>query len=144
MIKTNNLNELRREIKKLKDANEEVVVLAGDDAFNRKVVENGDVDVIVGLEFDRRDFLKQRNSGLNEIMARLAKKNGIKIGVDVGEIKKLSCVEKARVLARLRQNIGLCKRLKVEMIVYPRGYGKEVMSLFLVLGSDSGLARNVV
>jgi|TARA_B100002003_G_C14060337_1_gene510457 RNase P/RNase MRP subunit p30 len=143
MINNNDLVKVRNEIKRLVSANEEVVVRAGSDEFNRKVFEMRDVGMVVGLEFGKRDRLKQRDSGLNEIMCRLAKKNGIVVGVDVGRLARLDKLEKAKVLARVRQNIGLCKRTGVKMIGYPAGdYDKKDLSgLVVSLGGSSGQGK---
>lgn len=133
MINTSNINEARKQIQKLKKEGKEVVVLAQDDEFNRKIFENEDVDLIVGLEFNKTDLLKQRNSGLNEINTRLAKKNNIKIGVDIEKISKLDKLEKSRVLARVRQNIELCKRVGCRMVILGKASKQDVMSFFLSL-----------
>lgn len=132
MINISNINEARKQIQDVKKEGKEIVVLAQDDNFNRKIFENKDVDMIVGLEFNKKDGLKQRDSGLNEVLCKLAKANDVKIGVDIGKISKLSKMEKARVLARVGQNIGLCKRVGVKLV--PLGSSKqEVMSFFLSL-----------
>ncbi len=117
MINTSNLSEARKQIQKLIKEGKEVVVMAKDDNFNRKILENKDVDMIVGLETDRRDYLKQRDSGLNEVMCKLARDNSIKIGIDVSVLVSLGKLEKARSLARVRQNIGLCKRIGCKMVL---------------------------
>jgi len=76
VIDNKNLNEVKKDIFKLKSEGEMVIVRAQGDDFNRKIVENPDVDILLGLEIhDRKDYLKQRDSGLNEILCRLAKKN---------------------------------------------------------------------
>ena len=77
MINTNNLNEARKQIQKLKKEGKEVIVLAQNDDFNRKIFENKEVSMIVGLEFDGKDRLKQRDSGLNEVLCKLAKSNDV-------------------------------------------------------------------
>ncbi|MFH1359381.1 MAG: hypothetical protein ABIH37_05825 [archaeon] len=142
MINTTNLNEARKQIMKLKKEGKEVVVVAQDDDFNRKIFENKDVDMVVGLELhDRKDFMKQRDSGLNEINCKLAHDNNIKIGIDVGKIGKLEKIEKARVLARVRQNIQLCKRTGTKIVVLGDSGKQEIMSLFLVLGGSTSQGK---
>lgn len=139
MITTNNINEARKQIQLLKKSGKEIVVQSQDDEFNRKIFENKDVDIITSLEFDRKDFLKQRDSGLNEILCRLAKENNIKIGINISKIIRLDKLEKARVLARVRQNIFLCSKIRCKMIVLNNhNYGKqEVMSFFISLGGNT-------
>lgn len=152
MINISNINEARREIQRLKKEGKEVVVLAQDDGFNRKSFENKDVDMIVGLEFNKKDKLKQRDSGLNEVLCKLAKANDIKIGIDIDKISKLDKIEKARVLARVGQNIGLCKRVGVKLVVLgivgtvskdTVSHSKqEVMSFFLSLRGSTAQVKN--
>jgi len=137
MINSLDLNKVRKEIALLRDAGELVVVKAQNDEFNRKIFENKDVDVVFGLEMhNRKDYIKQRDSGFNEVLCKLAKKNGIKIGIDMKGIVKLGVVEKAKVLARVRQNIKLCRRVGVEIEV--DGVGKiEKRSFIMVLGGST-------
>mgnify|MGYP001611831050 FL=1 len=141
MINTNNLDEARKQIQKLKKEGDEIIVLAQDDNFNRKIFENKDVDLVVGLEFNKKDYLKQRNSGLNEITARLAKKNNIKILVDIEKISKLDRIEKSRVLARVRQNIELCKRVGCKMVILGSASKQDVMSFFLTFKGSTRQAK---
>ncbi len=63
----------------------------------------------------RKDFQKQRNSGFNQVLAKLAKKNNVAIGINLNEILALSGQEKAEILARIRQNIKLCSKNKLKM-----------------------------
>jgi RNase P/RNase MRP subunit p30 len=121
IIITNNINELRKQIIKIKKSNKEeiIVVKAQDDEFNRKVLEQNDIDILLAPEsHSRKDYLKQRDSGLNEYLCRLAKKNNIKIALDIDNLKKLEKKEKARVLARIRQNIFLAKKTGANIIVF--------------------------
>ncbi len=140
MISEKNIEKARREIQKLVRSGEKVIVEAGDDNFNRKIFEIKDVDMVVGLEFDRRDRLKQRDSGMNEILAKLAKKNGIVVGFDVARLCKLDSLEKGKVLSRLRQNIQLCKRTGARIVVLGAGE-KEASSLVVSLGGSTGQGK---
>ena len=136
MIDTNNIEQVRKEILKLKKENKEVIVLAKDDDFNKKIFEMKNVDIVVGLEFGRRDKLKQRNSGMNEIIAKLAKNNNIKIGIDVNRIQKLNKLDKGRVLSRIIQNIRLCRRTGANIILLNRD-SRTASSFILSLGGDT-------
>ena len=137
MITTNNLNEARKQIQELKKKNEKVVVLAHDEKFNRKIFESKDVDMVCELEFHGKDKIKQRDSGLNEILCKLAKENNIEIGINLNKIKSLEKTEKAVVLARIIQNINLCKRVGCKLTVIG-DYGKqEIMSFFLTFKGNT-------
>jgi len=140
MINTTNLNQTRKQIQKLKGEGKMVIVRAQDNEFNRKMFESLDVDVVVGLEVhDRKDYLKQRDSGLNEILCRLAKKNDIKIGIELKKVVKLGSKGKALVLSRIIQNIRLCRRTDVKVVIMDsESFGKQELSGFLIsLGAST-------
>lgn len=146
MITTNNLNEVRRQIQKLKKENpgEKIIVQAHDPEFNRKILEISDVDVLLSPELhNRKDKLKERDSGLNEILCKIAKKNNTKIGIDIEKINSLSKQEKAKALARIRQNIFLCKKTGCELAIVPqKKYAKqEIMGFLISLGSSTQVAK---
>jgi RNase P/RNase MRP subunit p30 len=138
ILKTTNLQEIRNTIQKQKKANleEQITVRALDEEFNRKVLEIKGVNILLGPEIhDRRDKMKQRDSGLNEFLCKLAKKNNIKIAIDIESLQKLDKKEKAKSLARIIQNISLCKRTKTDIILFPESkYSKyETMSFITTL-----------
>ena len=141
MINTKDINEARKEIQKLVRAGEKIVVYAQDDDFNRKIFEIKNVDMVVGLEMVGRDRLKQRGSGMNEVIAKLAKSNDIEIGIDLSKIKELNLLEKGKVLSRIRQNISLCKRTGARIVVLNTGE-KEVMSFMISLEGSTLQAKN--
>ena len=136
MINTKDINEARKEIQKLVRAGEKVIVEARDDDFNRKIFEIKNVDMVVGLEIGGKDRLKQRSSGMNEVIAKLAKKNNIEIGIDLSKIKGLNLLEKGEVLSRIRQNISLCKRTGARIVILDID-GKEANSLIVSLGGNT-------
>lgn len=143
MINTKNLNEARKQIQKLKKENKQAIIQAQDDNFNRKMFENPDIDMIIGLELDKKDRLKQRDSGLNEVHCRLAAKNKIKIGIDLKKISKLDKAEKARVLARVMQNIRLCKKSGARIVAL-NGNKQDIRGLFLSLKASTSQAKQAV
>jgi ribonuclease P/MRP protein subunit RPP1 len=139
IIETDNLNQARKEIQELKKQNKKVIVRANSEDFNRKILENKDVDILFSPEIhNRKDSLKQQDSGLNEVLCKLAKKNEIKIGINLEELIKAKTQEKAEILARIMQNIELCKRTKTEIVIYQSNFNKqEIQSLFRVLGAST-------
>ena len=147
IINTFNLSEARRQIQKLRKENKEVIVVAGNDEFNRKILENNKVNVFLSPELhDRKDRLKQRDSGLNEFLCKLAKKNNIEIGINLEKIKKLPKKQKAIALSRIIQIINLCRRTKTRIIIFPRGkYEKQdVLGFFLTLKSSTQQAKEAI
>jgi len=143
IINTTNLNEARKQIQKLKKENKKVIIQAQDDVFNRKVFENKDVNIIIGLEFhNRKSKLKQRDSGLNEIHCKLAKQNNIKIGIDLNKLKKQDKKNKAIILSRIIQNIRLCKRTKTHIIFIPKQSKQDTLSFFITLKGSTQQAKS--
>jgi RNase P/RNase MRP subunit p30 len=145
MINTNNLAELRKQIEKNKKEEKIIVVKAQDEEFNRKVLENKEVDVLFSPEFhDRKDGFKKRDSGLNEYLCKLAKQNNIIIAIDLDQLKILPKRDKAMVLARIMQNIDLCKRTKTLIKIYSETKYSPInlSSLFLTLKSSTEQAKN--
>ena len=136
IINTTSLPQARKQIQKLKkdNKNQQIIIQAQDDVFNRKILENKDVDVLISPEsHDRKDKLKQRDSGLNEIHCKLAKENNIKIAIDINQLKKLNPKDKAIILSRIIQNIKLCKRTKTQIIVIPKQSKQDILSFFITL-----------
>jgi len=147
IISTSSLNEARKQIQKLKKENKLVIVRAQDTEFNRKILENKDVSVLLSPEIhNRKNKLKERDSGLNEILCRIAAKNNIKIGINIEEIKKAEGKEKAIILARLMQNIMLCKKTKAEIKILncKEKDKREVFSLLLTLGASTSQAKKAI
>lgn len=139
IIKEKNFSKLKELVKSNKG--KEIVFVSGDDDLNRKVLEKLDIDVLVVLLDARRDFMKQRNSGLNEIMIKLMKKNKTSLGVLVDEI--IFSKNKEKILSRLKQNIDLCKRQDVKMVFVQNKVDVDERSLKSLL-SVLGAATNIV
>ena len=144
IINTTSLSQVRKQIQQLKKDNpkQEIIIKAQDDVFNRKILENKDVDILLSPEsHQRKDYMKQRDSGLNEIHCKLAKKNNIKIAIDLNNLKKADKKQKAILLARIKQNIILCKRTKTKIILIPKLTKQEALSFFTTLGASTQQAK---
>ncbi len=142
IIKTSNLNQARKEIQIFKKEKKTIIVKAQTPEFNRKMFENPDVNIITNLEqHNRKDKLKQRDSGLNEILCKLAKKNKIKIGININNLKKQEKKQKAIILSRIIQNIKLCKRTKTPIILLPEQSKQDTMSFMLTLKASTQQAK---
>jgi RNase P/RNase MRP subunit p30 len=146
IINKNNLNEVRKIIQKIlkENSKEEIIVKAQDEDFNTKVLEIKGVGVLLSPEaHNRKDYMKQRDSGLNEYLCRLAKKNNIKIGIDLDYLKSLSKKDKGIVLGRIKQNIDLCKRTGTQIVLFPeeRYHKVDVISFFTTMGGSTGMGK---
>lgn len=101
--------------KKIRENKGEIVFTSEDDELNRKILEKEKINILLISQKSRKDFAKQRNSGLNQVMAKAAKKSKVTIGINLDELIELKGKQKAEVIARIKQNVKLCNKNKVKM-----------------------------
>jgi len=88
--------------------------------------------------------LKQRDSGINHVVAKIAKEKGILIVVDFNSVSKLEGKEKALRIGRIIQNVKVCRKagcgLKIGSFGFEKGEvfdEKERRAFGLSLGMSS-------
>jgi len=146
ILRENNFDKIRQTIKKLKQEKKQVNLILSEDILLRKVLEH-EKDIAITIELkNRKDKLYQRNSGFNEVLATLAHNNNITLGILIDEVISSKPIEKDRVLGRVRQNVELCKKKRVQMkwIVEKPEYERtksELLALGLVLGMNTKMAK---
>ncbi|MBS3066308.1 hypothetical protein J4205_00645 [Candidatus Pacearchaeota archaeon] len=133
------INEVRKEIDKLSKQGKDVVVIAGDSDFNRKILENKKVNVLLFSDFIGRDKLKQRDSGLDHVLCKLAISNDITIGFDLNFLKEKSDLVISQKVSRLAQNIRLCNKYKnkIKVFNYVKNEVVELKAFLLSLGMNN-------
>ena len=144
IISAKNLQETRKLIDKAAKNKEEIIVLAQNSEFNRKILENKKVNILLNPGFNGEDRLKQRDSGLNEVLCKIAKENKIKIGINIEDLTKNKEKEQALILSRIIQNIRLCKRTGTEIRFLGKYDKKNLFSLLIILGAPTSQAKNIV
>lgn len=93
-----------------------IIVRGGNDDINRAALENKKIDILLGPEFNKeKDFIHFRNSGLNHVLCKLAKKNEVSIGFSFSDLMNSNVKEK--VLGRIMQNVFLCRKYKVKIVL---------------------------
>lgn len=103
-----------------------IAFVGGDDVLNRRAVETLDIDYLVSPERDTlRDTLKQRDSGLNHVVAKKAKERGIGIVVDMGEIGRMEGKEKAVRIGKVAQNVRVCRKSGCRILIASLGGSKK-------------------
>lgn len=136
MITEKNIEKAKQQIKKTKD--KPIIVQAQDDNFNRKLLEFGKFDILLSIEQgDRKNKLRQIDSGLNHVLAKIATKNNISLGINLREIRNLSKSEKAKRLSKLIQNIKICKKFKTKIKLLKIKNKKNENGLLLSLGAST-------
>jgi RNase P/RNase MRP subunit p30 len=116
-----------------------VIVKGGNDKVNRLAVSSRKVDILLDPHVGyRKDFMHNRNSGLNQVLCKLARDNNVAIGFSFSNILHS---KDYREFGRIMQNIKLCRKYKIKMIVGNFAKSKldvrelsDVYSLFKVLG----------
>lgn len=146
IISASNVEEAKKLIKKAIEKKDKLIILrAGDNEFNRKILEYGRFDILLSVESGRRkDGLKQLDSGLNHVLAEIAAKNNVAIGVDMEKIRELKNREKAVHLAKISQNIRLCRKTKTKIKMVGIIDKLDAFSLLLSLGASTIQAGEAV
>lgn len=112
------------------------------DLEKRKVLEQGKCEILLSPEKgERKDSLKQIDSGFNHVLGKIATKNKIKIGINIEEISKLTKKEKAVRLSKIRQNLKICKKTKTKLAI--RG-NIESRHLLTSLGASDNQAKEAI
>ena len=106
------------------------------------------IDVLLLNQSQRMDATKQRNSGFNHVLAKIAKKKNAEIGINFDEIISLGKKRKVDILGRVIQNVKLCNKNKLTMkFVSLKNKSKiniyDVKSLGLVLGMPTWMTKNL-
>lgn len=133
-----NFNKLKLQAKEAKSP---IIFTSEDDDLNRKVLEKLKIDILLINQKGRKDFQKQRNSGFNHILAKIAKKNNIQIGINLDEIIS----KEPKILARIQQNIKICNKNKIQMQFLEKNKRNfhDLKSLGLVLGMPTWMTKKL-
>ncbi len=85
---------------------------------DRVVLEQGSADVLFSAESTQpKDYIHQRGSGLNHVLCSLARKNKVAIGFSFADILASRGSQRAQLIGRMMQNIMLCRKYKVRMLI---------------------------
>lgn len=135
MILTNNIEKAKQMLKAISGIK---IVKAQDDAFNRKMLEYGKFDILIGLENSQRKLtLKNIDSGLSPFLCSLMAKHKISLGIDLAFIRSLKGKEQSLVLAQLMQNIKLCRKKGVNIALFGVKDEKDAKTFLQLLGASS-------
>jgi len=69
--------------------------------------------------------LKQRDSGLNHVVAKIARDKGIMVVVDFNSVRKLEGKELALRLGRIIQNVKVCRKAGCGIRICSLGSSKK-------------------
>lgn len=92
----------------------DITFAKGDDLNNRQIVESVKPDVIYSAEGSRsKDFIHQRASGFNHVIARIAKEKKVIVGFNFSDLLQGNDL----VIGRMMQNILLCRKFKLDVCI---------------------------
>jgi RNase P/RNase MRP subunit p30 len=101
-----------KELGKAKNKTEIVVVKCKDDV--KQVIERSP-SFIYGMEdHNNMDFMHHKNSGLNHVLVKLMKTKNVGYMVDFNGLLNS---DRTRLLSRIKFNINLCKKYKVNVVI---------------------------
>lgn len=146
IISEKDFQHARNKIREAKKQGKEVIFTSSNDDLNRKVLEKEPIDVLLLMVSGRKDRMKQRESGFNQVLAKTAKKKNIIIGINLDEILNAEKKEKAEILARIRQNLKLCSKNKLKMVFISKNSKKEnhdIKALGIILGMPTWMTKKL-
>lgn len=117
---------------------------------SRDILERRKADIIYDFEKNaREDYIHHRASGLNQVLCKLARKNNVAVGFSVSSI--LNSKQKPVLLGRIKQNVRLCRKYKVKVVIgsfssepYEMRSLHDLISLFCLLGMHPSEARKAL
>jgi len=143
MISTTNIEQAKKLIKTTKE--KPIVILAQNDEFNRKILEYGKFDILLSPERgNRQRTLRTIDSGLNHVLAEIATKNKVSIGIDMDELRALGKEEKANRLEKIKQNIKICRKAKTKITILNYKNEKDAFAFLISLGSSTKQAKEAL
>ncbi len=119
---------------------------------NRTAIESKKIDVLLSPEKGiKKDSFHHRNSGLDHAICTLAKKNNITIGFNFNDVLTSQGVLRAERLGRMMQNVRLCRKYKIRMLIGSFAQNKwqmrsrnDLISFGIVLGMHPEEAQNAL
>lgn len=146
IIEEKDLGKVRKEIDKAYNEKKFVIIRGNKIEFNRKILEDKKTNALIIVHINQEDKLKQRDSGLNQVLCKIAKDKDKLILFDLRELIDTHGKEKAKILGRWAQNVMLLKKYNVKTgIINEVGRDKQdIFSLFLTLGSDTKFAKEII
>lgn len=95
-IKTKNINEIRKLVRKFRNKTNCITVIGGDLKVNRAVCENIQLDVL------SRPYLNRRDSGLNHVLAKEAFENNVAIELSFKDILDSYLSYRSKIIANFK------------------------------------------
>ena len=121
----------------------EQIIRASDEREARSLVERKACAIVV-LNHTRikHDTLRALDTIITPVIARLAAKQGITFGIDIGELRALPSHAQARELARIQRAIEICRKARAGMAVLHASDERAARTFLLALGASTQQAAH--
>ena len=133
-----NSNEIRKIINKYRNKSNYISCLGGDLKVNRSVCENHRIDVL------SRPYYKRRDSGMNHVLAKEAKRNNVAIELCFRDILNNHLRYRANVISSFKEILMFHRKFKFPLIlttdsksVYDIRSTRDIVSFFKSIGFSS-------
>ncbi len=147
MINTQNIEQAKNLIKETIETKENpIIVKAQSPDFNRKILEYGKFNILLSIESTtkKKDASKYLDSGLNHILAKIAARNNIAIGINLEEINPLDKKQKAIQLSKIIQNIKICRKEETKIRLLNYKDKKTAFSFLISLGASTQQTKEAI
>lgn len=145
IISTSNLQQAKNQIHIAKK--KQIVIKAQNIEFNRKILEYGRFQILLSPELSqdiKKDGLKQINSGLNHVLAKIAAKNNIAIGIDIQDLSQKEKKQKAIIMSKIKQNIKVCRKANCKLALLNYKDKKDAFEFLISLGASTKQAKEAI
>ncbi len=133
--------------KDLKELNKKkfLIFLGGYEDVNRKAIESKKIKILLNPEPKKKDTLKQKTSGLNQVLCKFAHQNGVAVAFSLDRLQN------QKIIGKIIQNIRLCRKYKVRMLFftlaknkYDMRAAKDLLSVCRVLGMNTSETKKAI
>jgi len=142
---------VQQEVRKVR-SNAEAILVKGDDKVSRMASDCWEVDIIGSPEVhNEKDFMHQANSGIDYVIARACAEKGIAVELNLSNVLNSSGRRRAEILARMAQNVRICRDAKCDLVItsgakekYGMRAPRDLMAFGMVLGMTLDEAKAAV
>lgn len=150
-ISTKIPNEIQRKSRAALEYADLILVDGGDEDINRAASECWEVDILCHPEIIGKDFMDQKNSGVDHIMARFMSERVIALEIDFSRILNSYGMLRSQMMGRMRQNVMLARKYEVPIVITSNAEDRwslraprELISMGLSLGMTGETAKKAV
>lgn len=121
------------------------IIQGQNDEYNRKMLEYGKFDILLSPDSgNRKSTLRHIDSGFNHVLAILAAKNNVAIGIDLDDLRSISKIEKAKRMEKIIQNIRIARKKSVKLAIKGIQDINNKQPLLKSLGASSQQASQAI